>query len=192
MSDFDLRALPFKPDRNPFMEGTTFQTKHKTVRTRATPRDLMDPETGEVVGATLIHTIEEKDEQHFVKVYSEGVRASFDLSKAGHRVFQAVLERYQAAKMTGGYADSLSLFWFGKGLDGQEIGMSKYTFNRGLKELLEKQFLFPRKPNDYWVNPALFFKGDRVAFMREYRLKPAPEALDHKAHSALGSRGDAQ
>ena len=51
--------------------------------------------------------------------------------------------------------------------------MSKYTFNNGLKELLEKQFLFPRSPNEYWVNPALFFKGDRVAFLKEYRLRPA-------------------
>ena len=118
-------------------------------------------------------SIASRDEEHFVKVFTQGVKLSFDLSKAGHRVFQAVLEKYQREKMTGGYADSLSLFWFGKGLDGVELGMSKYTFNRGLKELLEKGFLFPRKPNEYWVNPALFFKGDRVAFLREYRLKEA-------------------
>lgn len=175
--DFDLRSLPYKPTDNPFIAGSEIVTKTKTVRTRSAPRDMMDPDTGEVIGATMIHTIEEKDEAQFVKVFAEGVRRSFDLTKAGHRVFQAVLERYQYTKMTGGYSDSLSLYWFGNGLDGQDIGMSKFTFNRGLKELLEKQFLFPRKPNEYWVNPALFFKGDRVAFLREYRVKAKPAAV---------------
>jgi hypothetical protein len=47
--------------------------------------------------------------------------------------------------------------------------MSDRTFHGGLKELLAKGFLAPKAPNQYWVNPALFFKGDRVAFVREYR-----------------------
>jgi len=42
-------------------------------------------------------------------------------------------------------------------------------FQTGLNELLAKGFLAPRSPNLFWVNPALFFKGDRVAFVREYR-----------------------
>lgn len=175
-TEFDLRKLPFKPDSNPFMEhGAEIKTKTKTVRTRATPRDMMDPDSGEIIGSSIIHTIEERDEAHFVKVFAEGVRAAFDLSKTGARVFHSVLMEYQKAKMTGGYSDIVRLFWFGDGLEGRSIGMSKYTFNAGLKELLEKQFLFPRAPNEYWVNPALFFKGDRVAFLREYRLKPSPD-----------------
>ena len=47
--------------------------------------------------------------------------------------------------------------------------MSKRTFNRGFKELLEKDFLSPKSPDTYWVNPTLFFKGDRVRFIKEYR-----------------------
>ena len=174
VTEFDLRSLPFKPDSNPFMEnGAEIRTKTKTVRTRSTPRDMLDPDTGEVVGSSIIHTIEERDDAHFVKVFAEGVRAAFDLTKTGFRVFHAVLLEYQKAKMTGGFSDSVRLYWFGEGLEGRSIGMSKYTFNNGLKELLEKQFLFPRSPNEYWVNPALFFKGDRVAFLKEYRLRPA-------------------
>ena len=55
--------------------------------------------------------------------------------------------------------------------------MSEFTFRRGLKELLEKEFLRPRQPGVYWVNPALFFKGDRVAFVKEYRRRAAPTAI---------------
>jgi hypothetical protein len=49
--------------------------------------------------------------------------------------------------------------------------MSERTFNRGLRELMEKQFIAPKTPNLFWVNPALFFKGDRVMFVKEYRRR---------------------
>ena len=170
----NLRKLVYSPNENPYMQGVEIHTKYKTVRTRAARRDLMDPETGEVVGASIIHTIEERDEEHFVKVFAEGVRAAFDLTKTGARVFQAVLMEYQKAKMTGGFSDSVNLIWFDAGLNGNALDMSDRTFHNGLKELIEKSFLKPKLPNQFWVNPALFFKGDRVAFMREYRVKKAP------------------
>lgn len=167
----NLRRLEYSPTDNPFMKGSEIQTRHKTVRTRTAPRDLMDPDTGEVVGASIIHTIEERDEEHFVKVFAEGVRAAFDLTKTGARVFQAVLGEYQRSKMTGGYSDSVNLVWFDDGLNGHALDMSDRTFHNGLRELIEKGFLKPKLPNQFWVNPALFFKGDRVAFLREYRIK---------------------
>lgn len=167
----NLRKLTYSPKTNPFMDGVEIRTKHKTVRTRAAKRDLMDPETGEVIGASIIHTIEERDEEHFVKVFAEGVKAAFDLSKTGARVFQSVLLEYQKAKMTGGFSDAVSLIWFDNGLNGSSLDMSDRTFHNGLRELIEKGFLKPKMPNQFWVNPALFFKGDRVAFMREYRIK---------------------
>ena len=91
----NLRRLSYSPNENPFMAGSEIKTKHKTVRTRAASRDLMDPETGEVIGASIIHTIEEKDEAQFVKIFADGVKAAFDLTKTGARVFQAVLIEYQ-------------------------------------------------------------------------------------------------
>lgn len=169
----NLRKLEYSPSENPFVEGAEIVTRHKTVRTRTTPRQLMDPDTGEVVGQSIIHVIEEKDEQHFVKVFADGVKAAFDLTRTGARVFQAVLMEYQKAKMTGGFSDTIRLVWFDDGLNGHSIGMSDRTFHNGLKELISKGFLKPRMPGEFWVNPALFFKGDRVAFLREYRMRPA-------------------
>jgi len=43
---------------------------------------------------------------------------------------------------------------------------------------LAKGFLAPRSPNLFWVNPSLFFKGDRVMFIKEYRRKAVPMPLD--------------
>lgn len=175
----NLRKLEYSPVNNPFIEGSELRTRYKTVRTRTAPRDLMDPETGEVVGQSVIHVIEEKDEEHFVKVFAEGVKAAYDLSRTGYRVFQAVLTEYQRSKMTGGYSDSVSLIWFDDGLNGHTLDMSDRTFHNGLKELIQKGFLKPKLPNQFWVNPALFFKGDRVAFLREYRLRSG--ANEHRA-----------
>lgn len=83
--------------------------------------------------------------------------------------------------MRQGFAESIELAWFNDGLSGRSVDMSEKTFQRGLKELLAKQFLAPRSPSTFWVNPALFFKGDRVKFITEYRRKgtrtqPAPAA----------------
>ncbi|WP_267129127.1 hypothetical protein, partial [Pseudomonas helleri] len=73
--------------------------------------------------------------------------------------------------MRQGFAESLELAWFNDGLSGRSVDMSEKTFQRGLKELLAKQFLAPRSPSTFWVNPALFFKGDREKVMNEYRGK---------------------
>lgn len=181
----NLRKLTYSPSENPFMTGSEIRTRHKTVRTKARGAELVDAETGEIVGQSIIHTIEERDEEHFVKVFADGVRAAFDLTRTGARVFQAVLREYQGAKMTGGYADSLTLYWFGDGLNNTDIGMSDRTFHNGLKELIAKGFLSAKAPNQFWVNPALFFKGDRVAFLKEYRIRGAADSLSGQATKRL-------
>ena len=97
----------------------------------------------------------------------------YGLTRTGHRVFQAVLNEYQRTPMSGGYADAVELFWFNDGLNGHRLDMSEKTFQRGLKELLSKRFLAPKSTSFFWINPALFFKGNRVAFIREYRRRSA-------------------
>lgn len=170
----------FSPQINPFAAPVTIEvkgsTKRRYVRT-ATSQELADPATGEVKAVSMIHVVEEKDDAEFVKVFADGVKAAFGLGLAGAKVFQAVLDAYQTEKMTGGYADCVNLMWFDNGLNGCSIGMSERTFNRGMKELLEKDFLAPKMPNIYWVNPSLFFKGDRVAFVKEYRRVSTQPAL---------------
>lgn len=160
----------YSPDHNPLLEPTTVSVQRRYVRSAKT-RELVDPLTGEVSAVATVHMVEEKDGHEFVKVFAEGVRAMYGLSKSGMRVFQAILDEYQATKMSGGYADSVYLHWFGQGLSGRSIGMSEATFHRGMKELLIHRFLAPRSAHLYWVNPALFFRGDRVAFVREYRRR---------------------
>ncbi len=169
----NLRKLEPSPSVNPLIESETIEIKRRYVRS-GTRQELMNPDTGEVKAYSVVQTIEEKDDKEFVKVFADGFKAAYDLSRTAYRVFQAILEAYQKEKMTGGFADSVRLFWFNDGLNGEAIGMSEKTFQRGLKELLAKRFLYPRTNELYWVNAVMFFKGDRVAFIREYRRKGSP------------------
>lgn len=162
-----LNKLDFNPSTNPLMETTSIVLKRRHVRT-GVKQDLADASTGVVTHAAVIHEVVEKDDAEFVKVFAAGVKASYDLTRTAARVFQVVLDAYQNEPMSGGFADSIYLAWFDGGLSGRDVGCSEDTFNRGLRELLDKAFLAPRSPNVYWVNPSLFFKGDRVAFVKEY------------------------
>jgi len=180
----NLNQLSFSPEVNPFLEGQTIRTKKRYVRT-AKGKDLIDPITGEVSAVSTIHTVEEKDDQEFVKIFADGVKATHDLTRTAYRVFVAILEEYQSTKMTNGYVDSIYLAWFDDGLSGRSIGMSEETFKRGLRELLDKGFITPKSPSVYWVNPALFFKGDRVAFVKEYRRRRPTERDELEAKGQL-------
>lgn len=165
-----LDKLQYSPTVNPLVEVQEFRTKRRYVKTGRS-EELINPATGEVVGVAAIHQVEERDDAEFVKVFAAGVAASYELTRTAQRVFSVVLDQYQRTPMSKGYADSVELFWFGDGIDGRAVGMSEYTFKRGLRELLDKGFLYPRNPSSYWTNPALFFKGDRVLFIKEYRRK---------------------
>lgn len=161
------------------------QTKTKQVRTGGV-KELVDPASGEVHNAVIVEQ-EELDEVHFVKVFTAGIRAAFGLSLTGSRVFQAILDVYQRQPLTGGFADSIYLHFFDGGLDGRALDMSDRTFRRGLVELLENGFLYPRGENLYWVNPNLFFRGDRATFIKEYRRKSSGE--DQRKREELEKRG---
>jgi hypothetical protein len=165
----NLRDLKLNPKYNPFLKATNpVPTKNGLVATKMST-DLVDPRTGEQHTHALIHKIKEVDDQHFVKVFAEGVKKAFELNRTEARIFQKILDVYGAEKMTGGYADSITLCWFDDGLNGEKINMSEKTFKRGMVGLLKKEFILPKTRDQFWVNPSLFFKGDRVAFVTEYR-----------------------
>ena len=170
ISKINLRKLQLSPLINPLMEPQEISTKKRWVQS-GQREDLVNVSTGEIHGMSVVRQIEEKDDAEFVKVFAAGVSASYDLSKTAQRVFQVVLDQYQRTPMTRGYVDHVNLLWFGDGIEGRDVGLTAKTFQRGLKELLLLRFLAPKDGVAYWTNPALFFKGDRVVFIKEYRRK---------------------
>ncbi len=182
----NLAKLAYSPTINPLMEPQQVSTKRRYVKSGRSD-ELISSTTGEVVGVAAIHQVEEKDDAEFVKVFAAGVAASYELTKTAQRVFQVVLDQYQRTPMSKGFADHINLFWFGDGIEGRDVGMSEFTFKRGLRELLDKRFLYPKDSASFWTNPALFFKGDRVMFIKEYRRRV--RSADQQKRDELEKRG---
>lgn len=168
MKPMSMRSLVYAPDSNPLLERVTVTAKQRRVYATLKGIHYHNDETGEVSEASVVHAIEEKDDAEFVKIFGAGVAAVYSLGKTAQRVFHALLREYENTPLQGGYADSIYLAWFGDGLCGRDIGMSEKTWQRGMQELLEKGFIAPQRPNVFWVNPALFFKGNRLVMVREY------------------------
>ncbi|NVM80080.1 hypothetical protein FHW83_005925 [Duganella sp. SG902] len=180
-----LKSLTYSADKNPLLAPNAIEIKKRKVQTGVREEPTADGGTR----VSAIHEIIEKDETEFVKVFADGVKAAFGLSRTAYRVFQLVLQKYQDEPMVGGYADSVYLAWFDGGLSGVDVGMTDRTFQTGLRELLGKNFLAPRLPNVFWVNPSLFFKGNRVLFVREYVKK---NSADAKRRAELEGQGQAR
>jgi len=69
-------------------------------------------------------------------------------------------------------ADAIYLAWVGaeEYFSENDIKSSRASFHRALSELIQKGFLAEStKPNMFWFNPNLFFNGNRLTFVHEYR-----------------------
>ena len=101
------------------------------------------------------------DGEDFVKIFVKEMDSIFDLSRASQKVFSYMLSSIK-------YDDILML----KIEECQKkIGYkSKGPIFKSLAELIQKEFI-AKTPNQfvYWINPKLFYKGDRLVVMREYR-----------------------
>lgn len=166
------------------MGGFAVKIKRKQVRTGGV-KEMVD-RNGEIHSAVVIEE-QELDDAHFVKVFASGVRAAFDLSLTGARVFQAMLDVYQRQPLTGGFADCIYLHFFDGGLDGRKLEMSDRTFRRGLVELLDRGFIAPKGENLFWVNANLFFRGDRATFIKSYHRRKTTG--DEKDRAELENKG---
>jgi hypothetical protein len=124
---------------------------------------VVDNSNGEILGhgGAIVYEWEEVDKERFVKLYLAGLKQAAGLSKAGLAVFEIV---YNQVRERPGQ-DSVPL-------DARSSGLHAVTYRRGLRELLEKEFLF-RSPNPglFFVNIRFMFNGDRLAFVKGYKVK---------------------
>jgi hypothetical protein len=129
---------------------------------------IVDQSTGELrgIGGMAFWWEEEVDRTQFVKLFLEGIKQAANLSKTGMQVFELVYRQVQASPGS----DEIKLNQY----VARDHGMSDRTYQRGVRELLEKEFLF-RSPSDgvFFVNIRFMFNGDRLAFVRSYYLKGA-------------------
>jgi hypothetical protein len=161
------RAGQLAYKENPFWEPSEFKIGKKFVRVAG---GMHVSDEGESVQHSGIHTVETVDKEEFVKLYTKNVKAIFDLKPSGQRVLQYLMIELQKRPN----ADAIYLAWIGaeEYFSEHNVKLSRSSFYTALKDLIEKGFLAEStRPNMFWFNPHLFFNGDRMTFIKEYKLK---------------------
>jgi hypothetical protein len=140
-------------------------TKTKRVTNKRGDMVLVNNETGTIQGQVAgFWEAHEVDNTKFVKLFIRGVKALKELTAAGTKVFEVLYLRVQESIGKDQVYMSFNL------VDQTITPMSEATYTRGMRELIEKEFL-AASPNIglYWLNPSFVWNGDRLAFVQEYR-----------------------
>lgn len=133
---------------------------------KAGDKMMVVSDDGVCVGAARFHEIEEVDRSKFVKLYVGGVTAFESLSAPGAKVFRMVYNFILDNPNT----DTIPLHH----KTARTLGKS--TFERGLTELLSKEIIYKSThPNLFFLNIDYMFNGDRLAMVKEYRMKAEPD-----------------
>lgn len=192
MTDLQLIEKPSKTrrgvslfEKNPFMMDVNTRTRRVT--NRRGDMMLVNSGTGEIQSTIAgFWESEEVDSTKFVKLFVQGVKALKELTGAGSKVFEVLYLRVQDAigqdKIYMGFSS----------VDQALTPMSNATYDRGMRELLEKAFIAATPAQGlYWLNPSFVWNGDRLAFVKEYRKggnkKDVQDTVTPDLFATLGS-----
>ena len=135
---------------------------------------MVAPGNGEVVAQGAFAFVEEKevDSEQFVKVYLDGIKQYGNLTKAGALMFEFVYRELSKLKDK----DMINMNYLL--VSEWKPNISRATFFRGMRELLEKGFLFRSLSTDsYFVNIRFMFNGNRLVLVQSYRQKKATKLI---------------
>ncbi len=179
---------------NPFVEEALAGIQKQTVRkTRVIrPDDGLSKQVqqivvntdGEATGYGAFMQYIEVDEDKFAKIYLSQFAAFWELSKPAIRVFGYLLSVLKPGQ------DRL-IFRMDKALAYTNYG-HRNNIATGISNLLECGII-ARTPydNEYFINPLVFFNGNRVTFAKTY-VKKRKEQLDKSQLALFDSHEEVQ
>jgi Firmicute plasmid replication protein (RepL) len=158
-------------EENPFLESALQNIEENTVRktqfvngSKGVENIVASSETGEVIGHTKFVRYIEMDEEKFAKVYLSQFAAFWELSKTAIRVFGYVINNLIPNKDIV-YIDIQEVLKY----TGYKEEKSVY---KGIAELVNAGII-ARSTSfvKYFINPMIFFNGDRVTYATTYVRK---------------------
>lgn len=156
-----LKELPAYKS-NPFLESLRVPLAPKSNMFVKRDEAIINLSSGNIQEDVLL-TGKRKyvDGEHFVKIFVKEMEAIFDLTLPAQKIFTYMLSKVE-------YDDKLHF-------DIKDCKASlKYKSESqifiGIKELMLNRFIAKTSwTNVYWINPKIFYKGDRLVILREYR-----------------------
>lgn len=156
-------------DRNPFMaEISGMQTRKKRVTVKA-GKVIVDGETGQYEDVAEIVSVHNVDNEQFVKVFTSNLKQFFNLRPTTYKLLQVLLYQLGRTKDRGEVYLSMKVAeeYF---IETAQPTVGSTAYYAAMNEFIEKGFIAESvKAHLYWINPSLFFNGDRVRFVKEYR-----------------------
>lgn len=162
--------------KNPFWQATHVKigTKKVTMAGGFVAKD----DTGETISVAGVHRVEEVDEDQFVKLFTRNSALFFDLNKPAQKMLWFILLQLQSQPGR----DGVWILWrdVEDWIQQKEItGLSRPNYHRAIAELLHKKLIAESdRTNFYWINPHVFFNGDRLVYIQEYRKVKKPKKLE--------------
>lgn len=156
-------------EANPSIPGQSEIARGKRSQIGTDKRGLIvDEGNGEILGhgGAIVYEWEEVDAERFVKLYLNGLKQAANLTKTGLTIFEIVYNQLRDRPNV----DTVLLSYYR--CKQQVPDLAERTYQRGLRELLDREFLF-RSPEDgiFFVNIRFMFNGDRLAFVKGYKIR---------------------
>jgi hypothetical protein len=155
---------------NPFMPNLMFPVGKKNAVFSKSEDVLLNIETGEVKENTLfIGRKHEVDKEQFVKIFHAHLSAIFDLSKCALKIFAYIASVTQ-------YDDKII---FNLKKCSEHTGYKgKESIYKGLAELCNAEIIArTTEHNMYFINPKIFYRGDRMVLLNDYRMKKSSKIV---------------
>ena len=169
-----------KFETNPFLNSVIANSKTGTKRVTNQTGDQMmivNQSTGEIVTPSIgFHHIEHVDRSKFLKLYINGVKAFKELTGSGTKIFELLYLEMQ---------NNIGKDYVFMNYSMYEDLISRATYKRGISELINKGFIAETiVPSKYFTNPDYLFNGDRLAFVKEYRIGVSKQTTQEKLEAA--------
>lgn len=182
---YDTEALKTKYEENPFVVDGRFQVpmrKRLKKLDTAGPLSVSDGQGGEVRTAEIREVITVDNEQ-FIKLFVGNLNVFFDLKPTTIKLVTAVISELSNKKYINGdqiYLNYKTVCDYFEKHDSK--AMSKPSYMTALAEMTEKGMIAPSNlQNLFFINPAIFFNGDRIRFVTEIRRKKSAREELEKA-----------
>lgn len=157
---------------NPFLDDFFPRTKGKIVA-RSKNKAIVDMVTGELQDTLFIGIKKEVEKEEFVKIFQSSLQELFGLNKATLKVlsyFMSVTEfndkiifDLEQCKTYINYKSTQTIF-------------------KGLRELVDRGIIAKSiHTSIYFINPTIFYKGDRLTIIKQYHLKKAKQVDKNQA-----------